>query len=162
MRDQKIIDALYALADRNGGRLTPDIVVAAARSNDSPLHAYFASRDCWDTKKAADHWAVAVARDLIRSVKVEVTTTDFTVKAPAFVRDPSAGDAQGYASLSRLRSDTDLAREAVVAEFARVSAALARAQAVAAALNLTDEIGELRSRMSAFADRVESAGVASH
>lgn len=161
MTDSKIIDALNALAV--DGRLTPDDVVAEARKKDSPLHEYFASRDCWDAKKAQAHYCVDIARELIRSIRVEVTTSNFTVQAPAFVRDPSAGAGQGYATLSRLRSDLDVAREAVMAEFSRASSALARARAVAVALDLANEIGELREQVDTFArERLAANEAASH
>lgn len=147
-----VAEVLRAIADRNGGRLTPELVVEAAKSKDSPLHTHFT----WDVKKAAHERWIDQARTLIRSVKVEITTTQFTVRAPAYVRDPAAAaDEQGYASLGRLRTDEDLAREAVVYEFSRASAALARAKAVAAALDLSDAIEEVQTRVIQLSERAQ-------
>ena len=147
--------ALQELAKKHRGRLTPELVVDAAKDKSSPLHGYFD----WNVKEAAyKHWLYQ-ARKLIMSVRVEVTTTQFRVKAPAYVRDPSIpGGTQGFASLARLRSDDDLARDAVVMEFSRAAAALARAKAVAVALGLADEIEELRGRVLALAERVHPEG----
>ena len=72
------------------------------------------------------------------------------------MRDPTVGNAQGYSTLSRLRSDKDAARDAVVAEFVRASAALSRAKAIAAALDLENEIDELRDRIDAFRHIIEN------
>lgn len=150
----EIADALRAIADRHAGKLTPDLVIEAARNKASPLHGCFT----WDVKQAAQERWVAQARDLIRSVRVEVTTTQFSVRAPAFIRDPSmAGNEQGYTSLDRLRTDEDLAREAVIAEFQRASAALDRARVVATALGLSSEIEEVRERVVHLSERAVQA-----
>lgn len=144
--------AIRAIADRNAGRLTPEMVVQAARDKESPLHPFFT----WDVKKAAQERLIDQARHLIRSVKVEVTTTQFSVRAPAYLRDPQAGGAsQGYASLARLRNDEDMARDAVVNEFSRASSALSRAKAVAAALGLSDEIEEVRGAIVRLSERAQ-------
>ena len=152
--DAKIVDTLNSLAAKGRGILTPDAVVEEAKRKSSPLHAYFAARGCWDPKKAQEQWCINVARELIRTVKVEVTNTTFSVRTPAFIRDPSQAPRQGYASLSRLQSDEDLARRVVVEEFARAGAALARARAVATALGLSEEIDELKVRLDALSERV--------
>jgi|HubBroStandDraft_6_1064221.scaffolds.fasta_scaffold00056_26 hypothetical protein len=159
--NQQIVNKLHELAVSNNGRLTPDIVVAEAENEESPLREFFVVRGCFDSEKAVSNWKKTVARELIRSVRVNVTTETFSVKCPAFLRDPSASPGQGYASISRLRSDDDLAREAVIAEFTRASAALTRAKAIAAALNLSDEVVELQGRLDAFVERVSERESAS-
>lgn len=136
--------ALQALADRYQGLLTPELVVEAARDPTSELHGFFT----WDDAEAAIQHRLAEARSLIRSVKVEVRLDRVTVQAPFFVRDPATpAKVQGYASLGRLKTDTDLAREAVLAEFARASSALQRARALAAALDLAEEVTTLADRL---------------
>lgn len=154
MTSGAVADAIRAIADRNKGTLTPDLVIEAARSEDSPLHGCFT----WDVKRAAmEHWRDQ-ARHLIRSVKVEVTTTHFSLRAPAFVRDPSAaGDTQSYTSLGRLQTDQEMARDAVVAEFSRAAAALARAKVLALVLGLEGEIDEVRGRILNLAERASQA-----
>lgn len=147
--------AIQAIADKNGGRVTASQVVTAARNKDSALHSWFT----WNIKEAAEERWLEQARALIRSVRVEVTTTHFTVQAPAYVRDPTVDPRlQGFASLARLRTDDDASREAVVNEFARASAALARAKHVAVALGLSDEIEEVRGRVLQLSERALQEG----
>jgi hypothetical protein len=145
--------ALYEIAERHGGKLTPGLVVDAAKSKDSPLHPFFT----WDVKKAAAERLLDQARSLIRSVTVEITTTQFSMRAPVYVRDPEApGNVQGYTSLSRLRTDEDLAREVITSEFARASAILTRAKAIAAALSLEGEIESVRSQLDELSTRART------
>ena len=135
----------------NGGRLTPDAVIQDARNEDSPLHDQFE----WDVDKAAyRHW-VERARDLITSVRVVQRVEKQTVSTVFYVRDPAAShDEQGYVSLNTLRSDADLAREAIHAEFLRARAVLQRARTLAAVLELSSEVEELAERVDAVIERV--------
>ena len=143
---------LYALAERHDGKLTPDLVVGAARDPASPIHDRFT----WDDSEAAAKHRQNEARALIRSVKVEVRTDFFSVSAPAFVRDPEAGQAQGYTSLGRLRNDLETARESVLAEFSRASTALARAKAIAVVLGLANQITEIEGQIIHLSERAAS------
>lgn len=151
-RAKRILDALAA---KNGGRLTPDQVVAAAKSPRSPLHKHFT----WDDRKAAMSWRLDEARELIASYDFVVTTTPFVVKAPMFVRDPSVGSAQGYISTARLRTDEELARDVIVAEFDRALSALRRAKEVAHAINMVREIEKLHFEVEQLAGRAQQASV---
>src|ERR1700721_1911092 len=108
MMEVEIATVSGKIAAANNGTVTPEQVVEAAKSEESPLHPYFT----WDIGKAAHERWLHKARTLIPSVKVEITTTQFTVHAPAFVRDPSlSGETQGYMSLGRLQTDEDMARD---------------------------------------------------
>lgn len=75
---------LVALADAHDGRLSPDIVVAAAIDPTSPLHSKFE----WDDTEAAKEHRRNQARALIRSVRVEFRTETFSFSAPAYIREP--------------------------------------------------------------------------
>jgi flagellar basal body rod protein FlgC len=144
-----IADRLAKLAASNGGRLTPEAVVEDAKSKDSPLHDHF----LWDTKKAAyQHW-LDQARALIRSVRVEVITESKSVSVVGYVRDPRAGDEQGYVSITSLKSDRESAREALVGEFSRVADMLRRAKEIAAALDAQDEVDDLLQRTVGLRER---------
>ena len=105
--------------------------------------------------KGFEKYLMDRARAVIRSVRIEVIRHEVTHKTPLFVRDPSAGPReQGYVSMRRLRTDADMARERVVAEFAAAGAALKRARAIAAVLDVAGEIDGLILDVDRVRDRV--------
>lgn len=131
---------LAEIEGAHGGRLTPSDVVADAKHADSPLHAFFE----WDKTKAAEAYWLDQARALITSVKVKVKTETRSISVVHYIRDPSAEhDEQGYVSLTTLRNDADLAREAIVAEFSRVADTLRRARELAKALDCQEDVESL-------------------
>lgn len=136
-------DEIAALAAQ-GGPLTPELLVDAARRKASALHAYFD----WDDKSAAQSWRLHTARRLIREVKISVSSSTVTLAAPAYVSVPSEREGGGYRSIVALRSDEDRAREVLLDEIARVLSALARARAVAAALDMEAEISGLTDQVA--------------
>lgn len=145
-----IDEELRGLAEANRGQLTPDQVVQAARVEGTALHKHFLARGAWDDPVAAGKYRVALARELIRTCRVIVTTETLHVPAPYFVRDPASAPGQGYSTLPRLRSNEENARAAVIDEFKRAAAALTRARAIAVALRLEDDIDEILAEMDAF------------
>lgn len=150
--DIAIRDRLQALELDGKGRLTPEAVVEDARDPDSPLHDRFD----WDTDRNAYQHLLTQARQLIRSVEIVFRNTRTTLTCPMFVRDPTAGAReQGYVTLKSVRKEEDLAREVVVAEFARASHILRRAQNIATALGLDGEIGALIDNIKELRTRVE-------
>jgi hypothetical protein len=150
----EVLDRLRELADANGGRLKPQDVVDDARDEASPLHAYFT----WDVEKAAAERWLDQARTLIRSVEVTFRTDITVVRAPYFVRDPAAGPkVPGYVAVKALRTESDLAREAIVNEFSRVADLMRRAQNLAKALQLEEEVGALVSQVVELRDRVAAS-----
>jgi hypothetical protein len=64
---QVIGEALAKIAEQQGGRLTPEAVVEAARSPRHPLHKHFE----WDDQAAAAAFRLDQARGIIRIVRVE-------------------------------------------------------------------------------------------
>lgn len=151
---EDIITELTRLAEANEGRLTPDNVVDAAQNEASPLHKCFE----WDNDAAAHMFRVEQARHLIRSVRVEVTTMEHSVRVPAFVHDPACDRGeQGYVSIRQVASDEDKAREVVVAEFSRAASALKRARAVAMALGIKDQIDCISDQIKRVVETVQGA-----
>jgi hypothetical protein len=85
-----IREELEAIA--KSGVLTPDEVVAAARNPNSAMHDQFN----WDDQEAAHAHRLQQARQLIRSVTVEVTRSDLkVVQVPMFTQAP-ARSSEGY------------------------------------------------------------------
>ena len=152
----RINEHLIALHAKHG-TLTSGIVIEDARRKDSPLHDLFE----WDVEKAAvAHWH-ETARALIRSVKVVITNDTRVLTAPYFVRDPSLpSDVQGYTTITALRSDADLARDAVAEECARAAAAFRRAQDVADAVGVESDVGALLEATLSLERRMKEPKVA--
>lgn len=139
--ERAIIKARLAeIEEANGGVLTPDAVVADAKRKDSPLHSQFE----WDTKKAAQAYWVIQARQLITSIRVEVRTETKVVSSVYYVRDPNAeSDKQGYVSVKTLKTDEEMARDALIQAFSRVADLLRSARDLAAVLEVEDRVDKL-------------------
>lgn len=148
--------ALAALEAANKGILRPEDVVEAARPKGSVLHSSFT----WDNRAAAEAHRINEARTLIRSVRVDITVNRVIVPTPYYMRDPRLAPEQGYRSLGKLRTDEDLARETILAEFTRAIGALRRAKAIAAALSMSDEIEAIEQQVDALVGRASAAGEA--
>lgn len=137
-KEQKeaIAKRLEKLASLNGGRLTPDAVLQDARSKSSPLHDQFE----WNDSEAAKQWRLSQARELIRSVRIEIQTETRIVSTVCYVRDPSAGEEQGYVEVAKLRDNKSMARDALMSEMRSASALFERAKSLAEALGLQREL----------------------
>lgn len=70
---EEVKQALENLA--SSGMLKPSEVVNAARDINSPLHAHFE----WDDGDAAEKWREEQARQLIRSITIEVNAGEPTI-----------------------------------------------------------------------------------
>lgn len=142
---------LAELETKGGGVLTPDMVIADARHDGSPLHAHFE----WDDNKAAQAWRLEQARTLIRSVMLVVTTETSTLSVVAYVRHPDmASDEQGYTSTARIRTDKDRAHEVLTDEFSRAAAALRRARELAIVFGLQKDVDIVARKVEKLAKRI--------
>lgn len=80
---------VIALAERHGGTITPEIILAEAKKKRSPLHGFF----CWDDTEAAEEYRRIQASQLIRRIKVTITGGDekhIRVRAFVNVVEPAA------------------------------------------------------------------------
>lgn len=139
--ERQLIEAeLEKIRVRNGGVLTPEAVVAAAKKPTSPLHRVFE----WNDSEAAKAWRIEQARCLIRSVHVVTTTSTREFAVPKYVRDPRAEHGeQGYTSLVEIRDELGVAAEALSYECVRAASVLERARDIADALGLSDRVDSL-------------------
>ena len=108
-KPQQIGEALEAVRIRNGGTVTPNDIVKAARAKGSPLHTCFE----WDDKNAARKYRKAQARYLLRAVVVvsEDGEEDFA-PVRAFVslgKHGKGGDA--YTSITVAIKEMDLTED---------------------------------------------------
>lgn len=155
--DDNIRAEIEAIAANNDGRVTAEQVLDAAKIPGTALFEYFEKRGAWDPETAQRQFGLMVARECIKSIRVKVESYPFP-QVPKFVRDPELpAQVQGYVSISRLRKDEDLAREALVNEFSRAGALLKRAQTYAALFGLGDELEEVRTKLGLITTRVEAA-----
>lgn len=147
---------LEKIRARNAGLLRPDDVVKDARSESSPLHSLFE----WDNSKAAHQHRLYQARDLIASVRVEVTTSTRVMAVPYYARDPNiASDEQGYSPIASFRDERQSSEEILRYEFDRAVALLERAVGIAESLNIEDSFVELLRRARVIRESLLSAPV---
>ena len=102
------LEALKAIAARDGGLLRPAAVVEAARDESSPLHGAF----CWDDTKAAELYRLDQAQRLIRSFRVKIESDGKECDVPVFVNissDREGGKSENpYRMLESIQKDMDL------------------------------------------------------
>jgi hypothetical protein len=101
------------------GSLEPEVIVAEATPEGSPLHRYF----IWDDSTAAHQWRLWKARNLIGKVKISVTTEpEHSVRVRAYVSVPRS-DGRSYESLSDALGN-DETRDMVLEQCAQELAAV--------------------------------------
>lgn len=154
IKDKEIVaKRLAEIAGRNNGSLTPDLVVKDAEDSSSPLHELFE----WDDGIAGHKYRIEQARQVITSVRVVITTEHKAVSTVYYVRDPEADSTeQGYVSIDKLKSDSDLARESIVMEFSRAASYLQRARIHAEALGMAQEVDALIADVQKFKEEVKA------
>lgn len=104
------------------GKLTPAVVVEAARPEDHPLHTRFE----WDDSVAAEKWRREQASDLIRSYRISYKETkDGPVSVRGFlaVRDLEDPHVSEYMPTEEVLAD-DFTRQLVLRDCEREIAAL--------------------------------------
>jgi len=136
---KKVVSAwLAGLAKQNHGKLTPEMVKLDATDPDSPGHPFFT----WDDAQAADDRRTDEARVLIRWAGLKVV--DEIIKREIhYVRDPDAGDEQGYVAVTKLKTNRAKSIEALKYEITRAVGYLERARVVAYELDIEDRFDDL-------------------
>lgn len=153
MNHQTISDIIKDLAAKNGGHITPAEIVEHAKKKNSPLHDQFD----WNDKSAAYKNRLDTARELIRVCRIEFHDSTTTISScAAFVRDPELDSKQqGYVSIEKLKSNKDLAREALVAKFSRIATELRNAHELSTALGINDEVEEIEKRITGISEFIQ-------
>lgn len=151
--DKRKRDAVAARLERirlnHDGVLTPDDVVKDARRDSSPLHDQFE----WDDTVAAGKYRIEQARELIRTVTFTVTTTTDVIQVPYYIRDTSRdAKEQGYTAVNEIKTKSEVAYDALRYEFSRAIAVLERANNIADAIGLGDELKQLVVRVRVIRD----------
>jgi hypothetical protein len=137
---------LAELTEAGGGSLTPEAVVADAENTSSPLHAHiFRESD----REAAHKHRLDLARQLIRSVRVEVTREHKTYSVVGYVHDPGS-KAAGYVPTVSLINERERAHALITREFATVEGIVTRSRELAEVLGLKDQYESLLASLQQF------------
>lgn len=156
-RKKAIEERLALIAKQAKGRLTPESVVADAKFNNSPLHHLFE----WSDTEAARKYRLHQARQLIASVKVNVTIEDAVFTTVKYVRNPDLKSGrhgeQGYIETSKIKQGSDFAREVMKDEIARMLALVERTNSLADVLDLRSEMDALIASVKAMEVGIEEA-----
>lgn len=143
-----------SLAKQHKGKITPQMVVAAAVNVKSPLHEYFE----WDDSKAGVAHRLEQARSIIRSVRIVYTTTTSEVRSVVYVRDPSVPLGKtGYIAVAQAVKSHPCAQQVLQDEFDRVESAFNRMRNLAAVFGLEKDVDKLLRHLKTLSAKVKAA-----
>lgn len=135
MASAKVRAACIKALERDG-TITAQRLLKAATNPDHLMNEDFE----WDDTKCGKKYRLNQARGYIAAVRITHTTTTMRLTGVAYVRDPRLPpEEQGYVSTIKLRSEREVAEDALAAEMARLQSILERTREIAALLNLTNE-----------------------
>ena len=144
---------LAELTAQGGGRLTPEAVVRDAEDPSSPFHAKIFGES---EREAAYQRRLELARQLIRSVRVNVTIDQRSVSVVGYVHDPST-HVSGYVPTASLVNERERALEVVLREFTRIEAIITRSREIATVLGLRTELETMLNNLQQFVDAARRA-----
>jgi hypothetical protein len=156
MKREELKAALEVLAKKHNGHLSPEVIIEEARDPASKFHSCFD----WNDATAAHRQRLAVARALIRAIRVEIRTQTHTfADVPIYAHDPRKENrSQGYISLQS--ADRENKRAILLDELERLIAQLGRTKKVAAAVmpGVLKDLESLSNAALAIVSRVKRAG----
>lgn len=119
---QRAGEAIERLTKKHNGVLEAADIVEAARDDTSPLHNHFQ----WDDAAAAELYREDQARDLVRSLTVDISRSNLETKLiRAFVNVETGGE-RGYVTTATAMSSVDLRKQVIEKAFAELEAWRAR------------------------------------
>lgn len=158
-REDEIREALERIRVANGGRLTKEAVVRAARNARHTLHREF----IWNDRDAAHRQRLERAGELIvRFVTIKIVHRSMHISAPFYVKDPSVPtNTPGYVPLTSADIDRNAAMQILLKEVERCESSIERARDICAVLDsnhpglsevferMLQELVDLRQRLAA-------------
>jgi len=134
------------------GSLSPDVVEAAAKDPESPLHHYFE----WDDSVAGRAYRLQQAARLIRTVKIEVIVESKKVVTPLYVNSPKSSEVGRYLPVTTVRDDAVMAHGVLLDELSRIESAIRRARALASVLDFEPEFEQMLNAAASIKERVKA------
>ena len=119
---QKAGKELERIKRSQNGLLEPENIVDAARDANNVLHPHFE----WDDSVAAEAFRADQARDLVRSLTVDISRSNLEEKHVRAFVNVVTGDQQGYVSTFTALSSKDLRKHILQRAFAELEAWRAR------------------------------------
>lgn len=136
--------AIERLTKRHNGVLEPGHIVEAARDERSPMHPHFQ----WDDTVAAELYREDQARDLVRSLTVDISRSNLETKpVRAFVNVETGGE-RGYVTTAVAMSSEDLRRQVLQRAFAELEAWRARHAELSELARVFSAIDETRGLLN--------------
>lgn len=119
---QKVGEAIAKLQKAQNGPLEPETIVEAARDPKSVMHPHFE----WDDTVAANHWRTDQARDLVRSLTVDISRSNIEKREVRAFVNVEVGRERGYISTASAMSSEDLRKQVLQRAFAELESWRAR------------------------------------
>ncbi len=119
---QRVGEAIEKLTKRHNGVLEPGHIVDAARDEQSPMHPHFQ----WDDAEAAELYRENQARELVRSLTVDVSRSNLEARPIRAFVNVEVGSERGYVSTATAMSSEDLRKQVLERAFAELEAWRAR------------------------------------
>ena len=147
-----VAQALEEVREANGGTLTPQAVVEAARDNASPLHECFT----WDDSEAAEQYRLWEARQLIRVRVVLLRPKDEDTRPiRAYVSLIEDRGHEGYRPTIEVLTDEQRRVALVRQAIGEIAAACKKYEDME-----LDELGDVFAAVHAVEERARLVGVA--
>ncbi len=106
---QRVGEAIQKLTKRHNGVLEPGHIVDAARDEASPMHPHFE----WDDATAAEAYREDQARELVRSLTVDVSKSNLETKPIRAFVNVDVGPDRGYVSTAVAMSSQELRKQVI-------------------------------------------------
>lgn len=115
---QKAGEELAKLQKSKNDLLEPENIVDAARDPKSVLHPHFE----WDDSAAAEEYRKGQARELVRSLTIDISRSNLETRPVRAFVNVDVGDERGYVSTVTAMSSQELRKQVLEKAFAELEA----------------------------------------
>lgn len=141
---QAVGTAIERLAKSHNGVIEPGHIVDAARDESSPMHPHFQ----WDDAAAAELYREDQARELVRSLTIDVSRSNLETRpVRAFVNVETGGE-RGYVTTATAMSSNDLRKQVIERAFGELEAWRARHAELTELARIFSAIDETRGLLN--------------